>query len=64
MFFPNTDPDWTAVQAWEAQSVAYGMAEDTGYQDGYQAGVKFADEMAAGTEISQTSLLAAELLKQ
>lgn len=64
IFFPDTGPDWAVVQAWEAQSAAYGMNEDSEYEEGYRAGVKFADELLTGTEPSPTSLLAAELLRQ
>ena len=63
MLFPDSEPDWYRVQAWEAQSAGYGIANNDEYEEGMQIGIRFGEEILSGEKSSAITLLATELLK-
>lgn len=63
LFYSDSEPDWNAIQTWEAQSAAFGMAHNDDYQRGVNAGVLLGEEILTSSNTSSITLLGAELLK-
>ncbi|VAW99417.1 hypothetical protein MNBD_GAMMA20-2085 [hydrothermal vent metagenome] len=63
LFYQNSEPDWDAVQMWEAQSAAYGMVKNPNYERGMEVGAVFAEEIISRQDFSQTTLLGNELFR-
>ncbi len=62
LLFPEIEPNWDTVSAWQAQSALFGMSENKTYENGVNSGKLFVEALLNQREPTGAELLSSELL--